>query len=327
MKKLLAILLATLAISSQAQVTGAGSSFAGPLYSKWAAEYNKETGVAINYQPVGSGAGMKQIEAKTVDFAGTDDPVPADEINARNYYQFPVAIGGVVPVINVKGIDTGKLLLDGPTLADIFQRKITKWNDPAIAKLNTGVALPDQAITVVVRSDASGTTAVFTDYLCKVNEEFKKNVGAGKTVIFAKESIVAGKGNPGVAAYVQQLPGSIGYVEYAYVKQAKMNFVVMKNRKGTIVYPNDMSFAEASKSADWSVPNMAVDLNNRDGWPITSATFVVVYKGSAKTDPVVKFFDWAFLHGDKIATDLDYLVLPDKVKGKIRDEWAKHKLN
>jgi len=321
MNKLLAILLATVAMVSQAQVTGAGSSFAGPLYSKWAAEYNKETGIAINYQPVGSGAGMKQIEAKTVDFAGTDDPVTTDEIRAKGYYQFPTAVGGVVPVINLKGVEPGKLVLDGRTLADIFQRKILNWNDAAIAKLNPGLALPDQAITLIVRSDASGTTAVFTDFLSKVNEEFKKNVGTGKTVIFGKEGIVAGKGNPGVAAYVQQFPGAIGYVEYAYVKQAKMNYVVMKNRKGQVVQPDDTTFAVSAKSANWDVPGFAVDLNNLDGWPITSATFVVVYKGLDRTPAVTKFFDWAFTKGDKSATDLDYLVLPDRVKNKIRAEW------
>jgi phosphate transport system substrate-binding protein len=324
--KLLTILLTTLAITTQAQVTGAGSSFAGPLYSKWASEYNKETGITINYQPVGSGAGMKQIEAKTVDFAGTDDPVGQEEIKAKGYYQFPTAVGGVVPVINIKGIEAGKLVLDGRTLADIFQRKITNWNDSAIAKLNPGLTLPDQAITLIVRSDASGTTAVFTDFLCKVNKDFKKNVGTGKTVIFGKEGITASKGNAGIATYVQQLPGSIGYVEYAYVKQAKMNYVVLKNRKGQIVQPDDTTFAISAKSANWDVPGMAVDLNNLDGWPITSATFVVVYvQGGSKTNEVAKFFYWAFTKGDKIATDLDYLVLPDKVKGKIRNDWTQLK--
>jgi len=324
--KLLAILLTTLAITTQAQVTGAGSTFAGPLYTKWAAEYNKETGITINYQPVGSGAGMKQIEAKTVDFAGTDDPVSVDEMKAKGYYQFPTAVGGVVPVINLKGVEPGKMVLDGKTLADIFQRKITNWDDPAIAKLNPGVILPDQAITLVVRADASGTTAVFTDFLSKVNEDFKKNVGSGKTVVFGKEGIAAGKGNAGVATFVQQLPGAIGYVEYAYVKQAKMNFVAMKNRKGQVVLPDDTTFAVSAKSANWDVPGFAVDLNNLDGWPITSATFVVLYtQGGAKTSDVAKFFYWAFVKGDKFATDLDYLVLPDKVKVKIKNDWAQIK--
>jgi phosphate transport system substrate-binding protein len=258
-----------------------------------------------------------------VDFAGTDDPVSQEEIKAKGYYQFPSAVGGVVPVVNLKGIEAGKLVLDGKTLADIFQRKITNWNDSAIAKLNPGLTLPDQAITLIVRSDASGTTAVFTDFLSKVNEDFKKNVGTGKTVIFGKEGIAAGKGNAGVATYVQQLPGSIGYVEYAYVKQAKMNYVVMKNRKGQLVLPDDTTFAVSAKSANWDVPGFAVDLNNLDGWPITSATFVVIYKDGAKSKDVVKFFDWAFAKGDKVATDLDYLILPDKVKAKIRGDWAR----
>lgn len=324
MKKLFAILLATLSITTYAQITGAGSTFAGPLYSKWAADYNKETGITVNYQPVGSGAGMNQIAAKTVDFGGTDDPVNQEEIKAKGYYQFPTAVGGVVPIVNLKGIEAGKLVLDGKTLADIFQRKITNWNDTNITKLNPGLTLPDQPIMLVVRADSSGTTAVYTDFLSKVNEDFKKNVGTGKSVIWGKEGIAAGKGNAGVAAYVQQLVGSIGYVEYAYVKQAKMNFVAMKNRKGQVVLPDDTTFAVSSKSANWDVPGFAVDLNNLDGWPITAATFVIVYtQGGSRTKDVVKFFDWSFTKGDKIATDLDYLILPEKVKAKIRSDWAK----
>ena len=324
MKLLIAIAMSSLTLLSQAQVTGAGSSFAGPLYSKWAADYNKETGITVNYQPTGSGAGMNQIAAKTVDFAGTDDPVNQDEIKTKGYYQFPTAVGGVVPVINLKGVETGKLVLDGKTLADIFQRKITNWNDSAIVKLNPGLTLPDQPIMLVVRADSSGTTAVYTDFLSKVNEDFKKNVGTGKSVIWGKEGIAAGKGNAGVAAYVQQLVGSIGYVEYAYVKQAKMNYVVMKNRKGQLVLPDDTTFAISAKSANWDVPGFAVDLNNLDGWPITAATFAIIYKENGpRTKDVVKFFDWAFTKGDKIATDLDYLILPDKVKAKIRGDWAR----
>jgi phosphate transport system substrate-binding protein len=323
--KLLAILLASIAITSQAQITGAGATFPAPVYAKWAGEYNKQTGTTINYQAVGSGAGIKQIDAKTVDFGATDDPVDEKTLKEKGQYQFPVVIGGVVPVVNLKGIEAGKLVLDGKTLADIFHRVITKWNDPAIVKLNPGIALTDQDITVVVRADASGTTAVFTDYLTKVNEQFKKEVGTGKSVIWGAGGIAAGKGNAGVAAYVQQLPGSIGYVEYAYVKQTKMNYVVLKNRKGQIVQPDDTTFAVSAKTANWDVPGFAVDLNNLDGWPITSATFILVYKeGGPRTKDVVKFFDWTFGQ-DKLATDLDYLPLPDKVKSQIRKDWAQLK--
>jgi phosphate transport system substrate-binding protein len=326
MKKLLAILLATLAATSFAQITGAGATFPAPIYSKWASAYNKETGVQLNYQPIGSGGGIKQIEAKTVDFGATDDPLSVEDVNKNGYYQFPAVIGGVVPVINLKGIETGKLILDGKTLADIFAGKITKWNDAAIAKLNTGLALPDLTITLVVRADASGTTAVFTDYLCQVNEEFKKNVGSGKSIAWKAGNTTAGKGNAGVAAFVNQLPGAIGYVEYAFAKQGKMNYASMLDKKGKVVHPDDTTFAEAAKSANWNVPGMAVNLNNQAGWPITSATFIIIYKeGSAKAKDVIKFFDWAFANGDKLADELDYVALPAAVKAQIRNDWKQIK--
>jgi len=321
--KLIAILLSAVAITASAQaVNGAGATFPAPVYSKWASEYNKQTGVAINYQAVGSGAGIKQIANKTVDFGATDDPLSEAVVKESGYYQFPVVIGGVVPVFNLKGIEPGKLVLDGKTLADIFQKKINNWNDPAIKKQNPTSSLPDLAITVVVRADASGTTAVFTDYLSQVNADFKKNVGTGKSVVWGTNGITAGKGNAGVAAFVQQLPGAIGYVEYAFVKQAKMNYVAIQS-KGKVQHPSEDSFVEAAKGADWSVPGMAVNLNNGNGWPITAATFVIVYKeGNTKTKDVTKFFDWAFAQGDKLAQDLDYVPLPDKVKTQIRKEWA-----
>jgi len=324
-KKILAVLLSAVALTATAQITGAGATFPAPVYAKWASIYNKETGVQLNYQPIGSGGGIKQIEAKTVDFGATDDPLTEKEVAEKGYYQFPAVIGGVVPVINLKGIETGKLVLDGRTLADIFGGKITRWNDAAVAKLNPGLALPDQTITIVVRADASGTTAVFSDYLSQVNEEFKKNVGAGKTLSWKAPAITAGKGNAGVAAFVNQLPGSIGYVEYAFAKQGKMNYVAMLDKKGKPVLPDDLTFAEAAKAANWNVPGMAVNLNNLSGWPITSATFIVVYReGNAKTKDVIKFFDWAFAHGDKLAEELDYVNLPAAVKTQIRADWAKY---
>lgn len=317
------MLLVTLAVSAQAQpvINGAGATFPAPVYSKWAGEYHRETGIKINYQAIGSGGGIKQIEAKTVDFGASDDPMSADDVKAKGYYQFPAVIGGVVPVINVKGIEPGQLVLDGKTLADIFQGKITNWNDPAIKKLNPKLTLPDLALTRVVRADASGTTAVFTDYLCQVSEDFKTVIGTNKTISWKTGNTTAGKGNAGVAAFVQQIQGTIGYVEYAYVKQAKMTYVAMLNR-GKVVHPDDTTFAEAAQGVNWNIPGMAVNLNNQSkGWPITSATFIIIYKGSDKSDPVIKFYDWAFSKGDKLALELDYVPLPSAVKAQIRKDW------
>jgi len=324
MFKYLVTLLAAFAVSAQAQIiNGAGATFPAPVYSKWAAEYNKQTSIQLNYQAVGSGAGIKQIGAKTVDFGATDDPMSEADVKANGYYQFPVVIGGVVPVVNVKGIEPGKLVLDGRTLAAIYKGDIKNWSDPAIKKLNPSLTLPDQTITVVVRADASGTTAVFTDYLSQVSAEFKKDIGSAKQISWKGGNYAAGKGNAGVAAFVQQLQGTIGYVEYAYVKQAKMTYVAMLDKKGRPVHPDDTTFSQAAQSADWKVPGMAVNLNNRDGWPITAATFVIVYRGSDKSVGVVKFFDWAFAKGNQMALDLDYVPLPDKVQAQIRADWAK----
>jgi phosphate transport system substrate-binding protein len=323
MKKIVGILLAAAAFAAQAQITGAGATFPAPIYSKWAAAYNKETGTTVNYNPIGSGGGVAQIIAKTVDFGASDDPTPDTKLKEVGLYQFPSVIGGVVAVINIKGIEPGKMILDGKTLADIYQGKISKWNDAAITKLNPSLALPDAAINVVVRADGSGTTAVFTDYLSKVNPEFKAGTGTGKTVTWKPVNLSAGKGNAGVAANVQQLAGSIGYVEYAFAKQSKLTHVAMKNRKGVVVQPDDLTFAESAKTADWSTPNMAVNLNDLDGWPITAATFILIYPAGEKTKQVTKFFDWVYTKGDKDATDLDYVPLPQKVKDQVRADWAK----
>ena len=325
MNKLLAILLAAVSFTTaHAQsINGAGATFPAPVYSKWAAEYNKQTGVQMNYQATGSGAGIKQIAAKTVDFGATDDPLNEEEVKQNGYYQFPVVIGGVVPVVNLKGIEAGKLILDGKTLADIYRGDIKMWDAPAIARLNRGINLPNIPITVVVRADASGTTAVFTDYLSQVSPEFKKDIGANKQVSWKSGNITAGKGNAGVAAFTKQIEGAIGYVEYAFAKQGKMSHVAMLDKKNKPVQPDDLTFAEAAKSANWNVPGMAVNLNNKDGWPITAATFIIVYKGSEKSLPPVKFFDWAFTNGDKMAEELDYVPLPEKVKAQIRADWSK----
>jgi phosphate transport system substrate-binding protein len=323
--KLLAILIAAVTITVHAQtVTGAGATFPAPIYSKWSSDYHKETKVQINYGSLGSAGGIKQLEGKTVDFGATDDPVSQEDLAKRGWYQFPAVIGGVVLVVNLKGFQPGQIVLDGKTVADMFEGKITNWNDPAIKKLNPSLTFPDQVLTTVVRSDGSGTTAVFTNYLAQVSNTFKDTVGEGKSVNWKNKSIAAGKGNAGVAAMVQNMVGAIGYVEYAFAKQGKMTHVGMLN-KGKTIQPDDDAFKQAANSADWNVPGMAVNLNNRDGWPITAATFVLVPReGGKNTQEVLKFFDWAFAKGDKAASDLEYVPLPDKVKAQIRAGWAKN---
>lgn len=322
MNKLLLVLLSAITIVAQAEtITGAGATFPAPVYAKWASAYNAATGNQINYAAIGSGGGIKQIDGKTVDFGATDDPRKPNEVAEKNQFQFPTVMGGVVPVINIKGISS--LVLDGKTLADIFEGKISKWNDTAIAKLNPGVALPDIAITLVVRADSSGTSAVFSDFLAQVSDSFKTNVGKSKTPKWGGNT-TAGKGNAGVAAFMKQIPGTIGYVEYAYVKQGNLTAIDMKNKSGKIVKANAQSFSEAASGADWSVPGMAVNLNNQaEGWPITAATFILVYtESNAKTQEVLKFFNWAFINGDDMATELEYVPLPGAVKANIRKSWT-----
>ena len=324
MNKLLAILLAAVVVTAQAEtINGAGASFPAPVYAKWADAYNRATGTQINYASIGSGGGIKQIDAKTVDFGATDDPRKPEQVAEKGQFQFPTVMGGVVPVINIPGVKS--LVLDGPTLADIFEGKITSWNAPQIAALNKGTSLPNMPITIVVRADASGTSAVYTDYLSQVSTSFKTNIGATKTPKWGGNA-TAGKGNAGVAGFVKQLSGTIGYVEYAYVKQGGLIAVSMKNKSGKIVTPSAESFAQAAAGADWSVPGMAVNLNNQSkGWPITAATFILVYKeGNANTQQVLKFFDWAYANGDKLAADLEYVALPAEVKTRIRAGWAKN---
>lgn len=313
-----------------AQITGAGATFPAPMYTKWAEAYKGQTGTLINYQPIGSGGGVKQIQAKTVDFGASDDPVAAESLEKSGLAQFPAVIGGVVPVVNLKGVGPGQLKLNNATLSDIYRARITKWNDPAIASVNPGVKLPDTAITLVYRSDSSGTTAVFTDFLSQVSPPFKGVVGAGKTVNWPAG--VGGKGNAGVAANVSKIDGAIGYVEYAYAKQNKMSHVSLINRDGKAVQPSEASFGAAAAKANWTgTPNFAVNLNNQPGagsWPITSASFILIYKKADKPEQsaeVLKFFNWALTKGQKMAVDLDYVPLPDNAVKAIVKSWAEIK--
>ena len=327
MKKLLAVLLSVVAVSATAQeVTGAGATFPAPLYSKWASDYNKVTNIKINYQSVGSGAGIKQIEAKTVTFGASDMPLTDDRLKDLGLFQFPTAIGGVVPVINVKGIEPGQMKLTGALIADIFLGKITRWDDSAIRALNPSLALPDQAITVVRRADGSGTTFIWTNYLSKVSKEFKDTIGEGTAVNWKVGA--GGKGNEGVAAMVRQLPGTLGYVEFAYVKQTKMNWVNVQNAAGTWVAPTEEAFKAAAANADWNRTYFQILTNQagREAWPISGATFILVYlkpEDAAKSKTAIAFFDWAFASGDKAADDLDYVALPLAVKNKIRADWKR----
>ncbi|WP_431276713.1 phosphate ABC transporter substrate-binding protein PstS [Variovorax ureilyticus] len=307
------------------EATGAGASFPAPLYSKWAADFNKATGAKINYQSVGSGAGIKQIDAKTVDFGASDMPLSDDELKNKGLMQFPTVIGGVVPVINIQGIKSGELKLSGAVLGDIYLGKIAKWNDPAIKALNPSLNLPDAAIAPVRRADGSGTTFLFTNYLSKANPEWKAKVGDGTAVNWPTGA--GGKGNEGVAAFVNRLPNSIGYVEYAYVKQNKMNYAQMQNKEGHFVSPDDSAFKAAAAGADWSKSfyQVLTDQSGKESWPITGATFILMHKTQdkpAQATTTLKFFDWAYKNGDKTAGDLDYVPMPDKVKGAIATAWG-----
>ncbi len=310
---------------AQQEATGAGASFPAPLYAKWASDYYKATGVKVNYQSVGSGAGLRQIEAKTVDFGASDAPLSDEVLAQKGLVQFPTVIGGVVPVVNIKGIAPGQIKLSGQVLGDIYLGKITRWNDAALLALNPGVALPDAAIAPVRRADGSGTSFIFTHYLSKVNAEWKAKVGEGTAVNWPTGA--GGKGNEGVAGFVGRLPNSIGYVEYAYVKQNKMNYVQLQNAAGSFVAPDDSAFKAAAAGADWSKSFNQI-LTNQPGqgaWPITGATFILMHKAQdkpAQAATALKFFDWAYQAGDKTAADLDYVPMPDSVKAVILKSWA-----
>ena len=320
----LALVLVSGAAVAQ-DVTGAGASFPAPVYAKWADAYNKATGARINYQSVGSGAGIRQIKAKTVDFGATDMPLKDDELAKDGMLQFPTVIGGVVPVVNIKGIAPGQIRMTGQVLGDIYLGKITKWNDAALTSLNPGVPLPDAAISVVRRADGSGTSFLFTNYLSKVNAEWKGKVGEGTAVNWPIGA--GGKGNEGVSAFVQRLPNSIGYVEYAYAKQNRMAYVLMKNRDGQFVKPDDTAFKAAAAGADWakSFYQVLTEQPGKDSWPITGATFILMHKAQdkpAQAANALKFFDWAYANGDKMADELDYVPLPPAVKDMVRKQWA-----
>ncbi|MCU0813968.1 MAG: phosphate ABC transporter substrate-binding protein PstS [Burkholderiaceae bacterium] len=308
-------------------VTGAGATFPAPVYAKWADAYNKATGARINYQSVGSGAGLRQIRGKTVDFGASDMPLTDEELAKDGLVQFQTVIGGVVPVLNIRGIQPGQVRMTGQVLGDIYLGKITKWNDPALTALNPGVPLPDAPIAVVRRADGSGTTFIFTNYLSKVNAEWKARVGEGTAVNWPTGA--GGKGNEGVSAFVQRLPNSLGYVEYAYAKQNRMSYVLMQNKDGQFVKPDDTAFKAAAAGADWnrSFYQILTAQPGKDSWPITGATYILMHKAQdkpANASNSLKFFDWAYANGDKMAEELDYVPLPASVKDLVRKQWADH---
>ncbi|MDE3011485.1 MAG: phosphate ABC transporter substrate-binding protein PstS [Pseudomonadota bacterium] len=315
------------AFSAQAaDITGAGATFPYPIYAKWAEMYKAKTGVGLNYQSIGSGGGIKQIKAKTVDFGASDKPLTPEELAKDNLFQFPMVVGGVVPTVNVEGIKPGQLKLTGVLLADIYLGKIKKWNDGAIAALNPGVALPAKDIVPVSRSDGSGTTFIFTNYLSKVSPEWKGAVGNDASVKWPTG--ISMKGNEGVASSVKQTPNSIGYIEYAYVIQNKMTYVAMKNKDGGFVEPNDKSFGAAAAGADWvhapGFYEILTDEPGKDSWPITGATFILMQKVQDKPETgkqVLEFFDWAYHSGAKSALELDYIPLPESVAKLVEGEW------
>jgi phosphate transport system substrate-binding protein len=317
--------LAFVGAATAQDVTGAGASFPAPLYAKWASDYHKATGVKVNYQSVGSGAGIKQIEAGTVDFGASDMPLKDEELKAKGLVQFPTVIGGVVPVVNIRGVNPGQLRLSGPVLADIFLGKIANWNDPALKALNPGLNLPDAPISVVRRADGSGTSFIFTNYLSKVSPDWKSKVGEGTAVNWPTGA--GGKGNEGVAAFVGRLPNAIGYVEYAYVKQNKMNYALMQNAAGQFVGPDDKAFKAAAAGADWarSFYQILTNQPGNESWPITGATFILMHRAQEKPAQgaaSLKFFDWAYKNGDKTADDLDYVPMPGAVKSQVEKLWA-----
>jgi phosphate transport system substrate-binding protein len=310
-----------------ATINGAGATFPYPVYGQWAWLYNKETGVKLNYQSIGSGGGIKQIQAKTVDFGASDAPLKAEELDKSNLLQFPMIMGGVVPVVNIPGMEAGKLKLSGATLANIFLGKINKWNDAAIVKENPGLALPDTAITVVYRADGSGTTWIFTNYLSKVSKVWQDSIGNAKAVKWPAG--VGGKGNEGVAAYVQRIKGSIGYVEYAYALQNKLTYSLLQNRAGKYVAPTSATFQAAAANADWAKAEgfylVLTDQPGDESWPITGASFILVYKeqaSAATAKAVLSFFDWCYRKGGDTAEKLDYVPMPEKVVSLVEKAWT-----
>jgi phosphate transport system substrate-binding protein len=326
----IAVAAAGFATVAAADISGAGATFPYPIYAKWADAYKKQTGNGLNYQSIGSGGGIKQIQAKTVTFGASDMPLKAEDLDKHGLIQFPTVLGGVVPVVNLAGVKPGELVLDGKTLADIFLGKIAKWDDAAIKKLNPGVKLPSQAIAVVHRSDGSGTTFIFADYLSKVSPEWKEKVGASTSLQWPTG--IGAKGNEGVAGNVGQTGGSIGYVEYAYAKQNKLTFGRMINRDGAAVAPTSASFQAAAAGADWAAAKgfnvILTDQAGAGSWPIAGATFILMHKqpqDPAAAAEALKFFDWAYKNGGKMAEELDYVPMPDSVVKLVARTWAEIK--
>jgi phosphate transport system substrate-binding protein len=331
LKRLTAVACAALALgaagATKADISGAGATFPAPVYAKWAEAYKAQAHIQLNYQAIGSGGGIKQIEAKTVDFGASDKPLKPDVLNTAGLTQFPTVVGGVVPIMNLPGIKPGQIHMTGSVLADIYMGAIKKWNDPQIAALNHGVPLPNLPITVVHRSDGSGTSFLFTTYLSMKNPTWASKVGGNDSVQWPTG--LGGKGNDGVAAFVKQTLGSIGYVEYAYAKQNHMTYALMQNKQGAFVSPTAANFAAAASHGDWSkAPGFYLLLLDQPGatsWPITGATFILVYKQQANAETgasVLKFFDWAYKNGDPAAAALDYVTLPAPVKALVRKSWA-----
>jgi phosphate transport system substrate-binding protein len=308
-------------------ITGVGATFPAPLYARWAKGYHSQSATQINYQGLGSGAGIKQITAKTVDFGASDKPLTPDQLDQAGLYQFPTVIGGVVPIINIPGIGPGQMKLTGELLGDIFLGSVTQWNDPKIAALNPGLKLPATKITVVHRADGSGTTFLFTTYLSAKNPAWKAQVGANEAINWPAG--IAGKGNDGVSAFVKQTEGTIGYVEYSYAKQTNLAYVQLQNHDGAFVTPTPQAFSVAAADADWAGAAgnylLLIDQPGAASWPITGATFILVYKqppSPAKTKETLAFFDWAYKNGDSDASSLDYVPLPDSLKNLVRRQWA-----
>jgi len=320
-------LAATILPAAAVEISGAGATFPYPVYAKWADTYKKDTGIGLNYQSIGSGGGIKQIEAKTVTFGATDAPLKGPELDKYGLVQFPMVMGGIVPVVNIDGVSAGELVLDGPTLAGIFLGTVKTWDDPAIKKLNPNAKLPSQAIAVVHRSDGSGTTFNFTYYLAEASPDWKSKVGSATSVEWPVG--IGAKGNEGVSNNVSQTKGSIGYVEYAYALQNKLVYTKMINKDGKAVAPTSVAFQAAAANADWnSVPGYGVILANQPGaesWPMTAATFILVHKqpdDAAAVSEALKFFAWAYAKGDKMAEELDYVPMPKKVVGEVQKMWA-----
>ena len=329
MRKILILAAATIGLSGVAQaadITGAGATFPFPIYAKWAEAYKKDTGIGLNYQSIGSGGGIRQIKSKTVDFGASDMPLKGEDLEKDGLLQFPAVMGALVPAINIAGVEARQIKFTGEMLSEIYQGTIKKWNDPKIVAINAGVKLPDANITVVYRSDGSGTTFVWTDYLSRVSPEWKSKIGANTSVQFPVG--IGGKGNEGVSASVKQIANSIGYVEYAYAKQNKLAYGLVQNRDGKFPVPETESFQAAAANANWNeAPGFGIIINNQPGaeaWPITSATFILMHKKADKPEQsaaALKFFDWAYKNGDKLAVDLEYVPMPANVKDQIRASW------